>query len=151
MPRPKLCRKIIGSPSALFFSPAPDNDEVANVATITLEEFEAIRLGDWLGLYHDECARQMEVSRQTFGNMITVARQKIAGAIVNGQAIRIAGENNDCCHKKSSVCGKCSRQEGGCCRKKQDESTCCGKRQKKCCKSIFKDEKENKNEDMPTS
>lgn len=150
MPRPKLCRKIIGSPSALYFSPAPDSDEIVNVATITLEEFEALRLGDWLGLYHDECARQMGVSRQTFGNMITVARQKIAGAIVNGQAIRISG-GNECCRKEASVCGKCSVKEGGCCKKKQDESTCCGKRQKRCCKSIFKDEKESKNEDMSAS
>jgi predicted DNA-binding protein (UPF0251 family) len=107
---------------------------------ITLEEFEAIRLGDWLGLYHDECARQMGISRQTFGNIITVARHKIAGAIVQGKALAIDGNKLPC--QEKPLCTKCGKTAHLCCQKETScNLTCCGKRQKKCCKKLIEDNK----------
>lgn len=61
---------------------------------LTLDEFEAIRLADLEGLYQEDAAKKMDVSRQTFGNIIAIAHKKVADAIVNGKALKIAGGIN---------------------------------------------------------
>jgi len=65
-----------------------DNLEEVN---LTLDEFEAIRLADLEGLYQEEAAKKMGVSRQTFGNIIDSAHKKIAEAIVKAKALKIEG------------------------------------------------------------
>jgi predicted DNA-binding protein (UPF0251 family) len=42
-------------------------------------------------MYQDQAAKQMHVSRQTFGNIVNSAHKKIADALVNAKAIRIEG------------------------------------------------------------
>ena len=56
---------------------------------INEDEMEALRLADLEGLYHEEAAERMEVSRQTFGRIISAARKKTAEALLMGKAIRI--------------------------------------------------------------
>lgn len=56
-----------------------------------LDEAEALRLADLEGLYHEAAARKMGVSRATFGRILESARKKVADAIVNGKALRLAG------------------------------------------------------------
>jgi len=58
---------------------------------MTLDEFEAIRLADLDGLYQQEAADQMNVSRTTFGRIVEAARAKLADALVHGKALRIEG------------------------------------------------------------
>lgn len=58
-----------------------------------LDEMEAIRLADGLGLYHEEAARQMNVSRQTFGRILEQARKKVATALIDGMALQINQSN----------------------------------------------------------
>ena len=58
---------------------------------LKVEELEAMRLKDIEGLSQEECAQQMEISRQTFQNILDLAREKIAKALVEGKAIRIGG------------------------------------------------------------
>jgi len=58
---------------------------------LTVDEFEAIRLADLEGLYQEESAGKMEISRQTFANIINSAHKKIAEAIVKVKAIKIEG------------------------------------------------------------
>ena len=58
---------------------------------LTLDELEALRLADFDGLYQEESAGKMNVSRQTFGNIIQSAHQKIADAIIHGKALKIEG------------------------------------------------------------
>ncbi len=53
------------------------------------DELEAIRLADALGLSHDDSAKRMKISRQTFGRIVHKARKKIALSILEGKAIRI--------------------------------------------------------------
>ena len=55
------------------------------------DELEAIRLADLDGLYQEDAAQKMKVSRQTFGNIIHLAHAKIAEAIVKGKALKIEG------------------------------------------------------------
>ena len=56
---------------------------------LSLDEFEAIRLADNEGLYHEEAAVRMNVSRATFGRILDNARGKVADAIINGKALKI--------------------------------------------------------------
>ncbi len=69
---------------------------------MTLDEFEAVRLADLDGLYQEEAARQMNVSRPTFTRIIEAAHRKLADVIVHGKALRIEGgpvrvEGQRCC------------------------------------------------------
>ena len=61
--------------------------EVITTVVLTLDELEALRLADLEGLYQEAAARQMGVSRQTFGRIVTEARKKSAQALVNGAAV----------------------------------------------------------------
>jgi len=58
---------------------------------LTLDELEAVRLADLEGLYQEDAAVKMNVSRQTFGNIVTSAHKKIADALLNGKALHIKG------------------------------------------------------------
>jgi predicted DNA-binding protein (UPF0251 family) len=59
--------------------------------TLDLDEFEAIRLADLEGMYQQQAAETMSVSRQTFARVIEIARRKVADALVHGKALRIEG------------------------------------------------------------
>lgn len=54
-----------------------------------MDEVEAIRLADYEGLYHEDAAQKMDVSRATFGRILNSARRKVADAIINGKALKI--------------------------------------------------------------
>lgn len=60
---------------------------------IQLEELEAIRLKDKVGLDQAECATSMGVSRATFQRILGSARFKLATALVEGRSIIIRGGN----------------------------------------------------------
>ena len=53
------------------------------------DELEAVRLSDYEGLYQQECADKMHISRTTFSRTIEGARRKIADALLNGKSIII--------------------------------------------------------------
>jgi len=59
--------------------------------TLTVDEFEAIRLKDVERMDQIPAAEQMTISQPTFQRLLTNAREKIADALVNGKAIRIEG------------------------------------------------------------
>ena len=56
---------------------------------LAADELEAIRLTDLEGMYQEQAAEQMGVSRQTLGNILKRAHQKVAEALVLGKAIGI--------------------------------------------------------------
>ncbi len=58
---------------------------------LSIDEFEAIRLADLEGLYQEQAAERMNVSRQTFGRIIESARRKVAQVLAGGLALRIEG------------------------------------------------------------
>jgi predicted DNA-binding protein (UPF0251 family) len=61
------------------------------VETLTLDGLEALRLADVEGLYQEEAARRMGVSRATFARVLTAARRAVAEALLQGKALEIAG------------------------------------------------------------
>ena len=107
MPRPCCCRKISHAPRCGVFKPAGVAVKSLEEIVLTLDEFEAIRKADLDGLYQEQAAEHMNVSRQTFGRIIESARKKIARALVEGAAIRIEGgtvEMNQTRHFKCADC-----------------------------------------------
>lgn len=91
MPRPFKCRRIHGSPAAEYFKPRGVPLAELEEVNLTVDEFEAIRLADLEGMYHENAARKMNISRQTFGNIVDSAHRKIADSLVNAKALRISG------------------------------------------------------------
>lgn len=65
--------------------------QIKNSEKITLlhEEIEAIYLMDLLGLYQEEAAKKMNVSRPTFSRIIKNARQKVANCLIGGAKLSI--------------------------------------------------------------
>ena len=91
MSRPCKCRCVCGNPQADYFKPRGIPVSQLEEIILTLDEFEAVRLADLDGLYQEEAAKMMNISRQTFGNIIESAHNKIANAIVNAKALKING------------------------------------------------------------
>lgn len=71
----------------------PQGQSQLEEVLVQLEELEAIRLKDILGLEQVECAASMGVSRATFQRILQAARVKIATALVEGRPIIIRGGN----------------------------------------------------------
>ncbi len=94
MPRPFKCRRVFGTPGAEYFKPRGIPLSELEEVGLTIDEFEAIRLADLEGLYQEDAAKRMNISRQTFGNIIADAHKKIADVLVNGKALKIAGGIN---------------------------------------------------------
>lgn len=93
MPRPH-CKKTIHTLSTCeVFKPNGIPLSELEVIVLSLDELEALRLSDLVGLYQDAAARTMGISRQTFGRIIESARKKTANALLNGKALRITGGN----------------------------------------------------------
>src|SRR5210317_450610 len=91
MSRPFKCRQVGRKPDISYFKPR--GIPVANLEEVilTVDEFESVRLADLEGMYQDDAAEKMNISRQTFGNIVKSARKKIAEALVNSKAIKIDG------------------------------------------------------------
>jgi predicted DNA-binding protein (UPF0251 family) len=107
MARPVKCRRIENLPEFTYFVPAGRRKCETEEILIKVEEFEAMRLKDVEDLNQEECAQRMEVSRQTFQNIIDSARKKIAIALIEGKAINISGGNysRNICQFKCIACG----------------------------------------------
>jgi len=91
MARPRCNRRVGCLPDWNYFKPRGVPSYLLEEVVLTVDEFEAVRLADLEGLYHEQAAAKMSVSRQTFGRIIESARRKIAEAIVNGKALKIEG------------------------------------------------------------
>jgi len=91
MSRPCCPRRIEKLPGVTYFKPTGVPSRVLEEVTMTLDELEALRLADLEGLYHEEAAARMKVSRSTFGRIIESARKKVADALANGRALRLGG------------------------------------------------------------
>lgn len=89
MVRPKIKRKICINPDYRYFKPRGIPIVELQEIEIKIDELEAIRLADLEGLYHSEASKKMNISRQTFGNILASAHKKIADFLVNSRALKI--------------------------------------------------------------
>jgi predicted DNA-binding protein (UPF0251 family) len=91
MSRPRCPRRVAEPPRCAYFKPAGIPMSRLEEVALSVDEFEALRLADLEGLYQDEAARRMGVSRPTFARIVEASRRKVAEALVHGRALRIAG------------------------------------------------------------
>lgn len=95
--RPKKIRWIKCLPGERCFRPKCKSEKRLAGVSLSLDEFEAIRLSCLEGLKQEEAAKLMKVSRPTFSRIVNSGHKKIADALVNIKAIRIEG---GCCKVK---------------------------------------------------
>jgi len=88
MPK-RIRRRIKGRFHHNCFKPCGMRGAELDFEVLSKDEMEAIRLADFEGLYQEEAANQMEVSRPTFSRILANARKKIANALILGKAIEI--------------------------------------------------------------
>jgi predicted DNA-binding protein (UPF0251 family) len=150
MPRPKKWRIVEIVPTEFYFVPQGKPMCELGEEVLKVEEIEAVRLKDLEDLNQDQCAEKMQVSRQTFQRILGQARTKIAGALIEGKALRVNGGDftrNVC----RVYCGKCEQEwedtyekyyntkqeEYRCPRCGSNETFCCNRKKpfcQKCCK-----------------
>lgn len=91
MVRPKCPRQVDMLPGSTYFKPRGIPVSSLEEVVLSVDEFEAIRLADYDGLYQGEAAERMNVSRPTFGRILESARRKTADALIHGKALKIEG------------------------------------------------------------
>jgi len=91
MPRPQNNRIVKTPPLYKSFKPVGLRSKSLSISSFSLDEFEAIRLADYIGLQHEAAAVEMEISRPTFTRLIDKARKKMAKFIIEGQVLNIEG------------------------------------------------------------
>ena len=89
MPRPKHPRHIASEPLVREFQPEKGSGKGA--VSLSLDEYEAIRLIDYQGMDQSQAAEVMKVSRQTVGRILKAGRYKQACALVEGKGLRLGG------------------------------------------------------------
>jgi len=62
--------------------------------TLSLDEFEAMRLACLEGMKQEDAAKHLRISRPTFSRIVTSACKKLADALVNIKSIKVEG---GCC------------------------------------------------------
>ncbi len=82
-------RIISEKPKVLSFNPEGGEGGAGEPITLTLDEFEALKLVDYHGLLQEEAAFKMGVSRGTLWRCLNSARRKVAAMIVEGRPLRI--------------------------------------------------------------
>lgn len=93
MARPKKHRRVAFNPAISYFKPRGIPMRNLSEVRLTVDEREAIRLADFLGMSHEEAGRHMNVSRATFGRIVQQARKVVADALIHGKAINVEGGN----------------------------------------------------------
>ncbi len=108
MPRPCKRRRVCAEPSCGHFGPKDAPGMSRQTVTMTLDEFEAIRLIDREGRNQEQCALLMNVARTTVQAIYSSARGKLAECLVDGKELRIEGGDYVLCDgsiRKTCGCG----------------------------------------------
>ena len=96
MARPSKTRFICKMPAHCRFT---TEGNPQNGINLTVEEYETIRLMDYLGMTQAECAKQMGVSRATVQALYSEARKKMARFVVEGTYMEIGGGDFQLCSR----------------------------------------------------
>jgi len=99
-------------PAAAYFKPRGIPMTDLEQVTLTLDEVESLRLADLEGLYQEDAARKMKVSRATFARIVEQARHKVAEALIHGKALRLEGGTVVVKARTNQAQGNQNRPEG---------------------------------------
>lgn len=109
MARPRKWRKVCAMPDTDYFGPTEGFSTKANTITMTVDEYESIRLIDHLGLTQAECSKYMDISRTSVQSTYNSARKKLAVALIEGKFLLIEGGDYQLCGEN-----KCTGELGNC-------------------------------------
>jgi uncharacterized protein len=93
-----------------YFKPAGVPVSTLTEVALSVDELEALRLADLEGLYQEQAATRMGVSRATFARIVEAARRKVAEVLVCGRALRIAGGPVAFVGERRFRCGACAHE-----------------------------------------
>lgn len=105
MPRPRKWRKVCCLPESNRFGPLDMCMGADGTVTMTVDEFETIRLIDLDGFTQEQCAAQMDISRTTVQGIYDSARNKLALSLVGGKVLLIEGGDYRLCDGQEGGCG----------------------------------------------
>lgn len=88
-PRPQIRRRIRGNPNCLYFKPQGIPIRELEEIELSLAEFEALRLIDFLGTEQKQAAEKMQISQPTLSRVLKSGRRKISEAIIQSKSIKI--------------------------------------------------------------
>ncbi len=99
MARPQRNRKICSEPKYTSFAPvSASSGRSGEGVVLSVDEYEAIRLIDCIGLTQEQCAKHMGVARTTVTEIYDKARHKIALMLIEGRDLKIDGGNYSVCN-----------------------------------------------------
>ncbi len=105
MSRPRKYRRVYCDPSSYYFKPRGIPVYELEEVILDHDELESLRLADLLAYSHENAAKEMKISRATFGRIVEEARKKVADGILNGKSIRINEEKlNHIIKKRKRKC-----------------------------------------------
>lgn len=100
MPRPSKPRRVCRLPIYTHFLSQEQNTHNQGLL-LSIEEYETIRLLDYMGMTQQEAAKQMGTGRTTIQALYTQARRKLARFIVEGTPLTIGGGSYQLCFDPS--------------------------------------------------
>ena len=103
MSRPQKPKRVCGEPLIKKFLP-DDNKGKRDMVTMSLDEYETIRLIDLEGISREECAARMNIARTTAQAIYNSARTKTAKCLVYGYELQISGGNYEVCNGQGGCC-----------------------------------------------
>ncbi len=108
MPRPEKNRMVDSPPLIHDFKPSGIPKRFLGAVELSLDEYEAIKLSDYLGKDHAAGAEKMGVSRPTFTRLLERARKKMARFLIEGLHLQIEGGS---VHFKRNIlqCSSCRK------------------------------------------
>ena len=123
MARPTRCRRICTEPRYSSFHPGSQGKK--DPVLLTVDEYESLRLIDYEKRTHEQCARQMGISRTTVTEIYERARTKVADCLVNGKPLKITGGNYRLCDGTArQCCGRtCTKQIPETAGRRKDDGT----------------------------
>jgi predicted DNA-binding protein (UPF0251 family)/predicted Fe-Mo cluster-binding NifX family protein len=86
-------RNITFKPKHLQFGPLTHKPK--EMIKMSDDELEALYLSEFQGLYQEECAKQLGVSRPTFAKIIKSARKKVTEMLMYGKGIELVQEQHN--------------------------------------------------------
>jgi uncharacterized protein len=89
MPRPKCPRRVANGGEIRGLKPLGIPLRALERLSMGSDEIEALRLSDVEGLYQEEAAERMGISRPTFSRLVSEARRKLATALIQQKAILV--------------------------------------------------------------
>jgi len=95
MVRPIKPRRVLFDPDVVYFKPRAVPLSMLDEVDLNIDELEALRLCDFKNLEQTEAARKMKISQSTLQRILTLARQKVAQALIEGKAIKIRKKSKD--------------------------------------------------------